>query len=420
LGNIIVIDWLISTLYVLGPIICVLLMHFVTLPEGSIPAHTLSNMQLWASSISTMLWTVLSVYIAPHHMMACAGLSRLLILVIPCFQSYPVAVAATLGFVSAADTLFVYFNFMGRSVMEISSLALRIGIVMAMHRASHLFAPALAQTPNGVQVAVIVLSVLTSVLIPLAILRAPMCYREFRLPNLIPQLQRLIKVKVLLCLGFSSVVQGLSYAPASVITDWRQLSRETYMEYEFMCFSCAIVGPIFFAVVLRYLPNSAMIFVKAFACFSFPCVLMKATPAVDNINALLNIQTIALHLGGTVALLMDSVSFLATVMAIQGTAGSRWIFVAYTAAVTTLKGMTQAISWYWLGLVDGTVDWNLPGAVQSTEDANAILTAAVVPSIIAFMASIAAFVFYDRENSAILWTHRMSKLVSEVSRSKLA
>jgi hypothetical protein len=418
-GNIIVIDWLISTLYVFGPIVCASFMYFVTLPdEARVSAQILSNRQLWASSISTMCWTVASVYIAPHRMMACAGFSRLLILVIPLFQNYSTAVAVALGFVSSADTVFVYFNFMGRSVMEISSLALRIGMVMAVHRANQWLAWGLGQSPDGVRVTAVVLSAIMSVLIPLAILRAPMCYREFRLPNLIPQFRRLIRVKVLLCLGLSSVVQGFSYAPANIITVWRELSRETYVEYEFVCFCCALVGPICFCVVLRHLPNSAMILVKAFACFSFPCALMKQIPTVDNIHTLLNVKTIALDFGAIVALVMESVSFLATVMAVQGTAGSRWIFVAYTAVVSTLTGMAQALSWNLLGVINGDLDWNLPGAVQSTENANAILTAAIWPSIVAFLAGIAAFFYYDKENSTILWTRRMSKLVREVERSR--
>jgi len=403
-----IVDWIISAAYITGPLVVTSLMYLVTLdmPRES-ATHNFAVTHLLAEALFVIIWTWAATRVRPNLLMAGACFSRLGILAVAPFAQLPSVVAITLGAISANDVLFIYFNFMAASTGDISKVSVRIGFLIAMHSAFKWLGIPMGASSGKMRAMCAATAAMSCLVFPLFLLKAPACYRDFRLPNFRPQVRSLLKVRVLLCMIVSNLAQGLTHTSSMVFMIWRASNPEEYIDFQVSVVVGAFVGPLMLAIVLQTLPNAATNIVKAFACFSFPAVFMRARPMANTHGAFIAVG--ALDMFCVIAVFMDSLYNMSAAVVVQSTAGSRWRFVAYTCIVMSGSCLAQAASFWILQTATGTTNFNLLGAIQSPGLGNHVFLAAAIPSAIDLASRMLSYMYFDKENTAMLWTRRMTK-----------
>eukprot|EP00927_Polykrikos_kofoidii_P029254 TRINITY_DN25337_c0_g1_i1.p1 TRINITY_DN25337_c0_g1~~TRINITY_DN25337_c0_g1_i1.p1 ORF type:complete len:1790 (+),score=277.13 TRINITY_DN25337_c0_g1_i1:180-5372(+) len=419
LGGTPIIDWLISLIYITGPSVNAILTQLVTLHMPMEPiTHSFMFNELVSESLSVFFWTMCSMYVPPHKLMAIANLSRLVLLFLPFIVRWPQFVAWVLGFVSAGDAVFIFFNFMGQSIGDVSTLSVRIGLMLAARRASKCIFPTtdVIGVSTGLHISLAILAVCFTLATPLALLKAPSCYRDFRLPNFFPQVLALLRVRVLKLLFVSAMMNGFNHAPAAVFMLWRAAEPTDFVDIRFMVPLAVFGGPMLMALALQACPNSSVVIVKAFAFFSFPGVFLRCRPVIGNFIAFGRVHGM-LDFWSLLSVLLDSAYQMAQAVAIQSTSGSRWRFIVFTCLMMAATSASEAASLKILQAMVGARDLNVLGAFEDNELATNVFFSAMIPCLVDMICRTMAFFRFDKESSSMLWTRRMTLTVRALQNS---
>ena len=309
-----------------------------------------------AQSLSLLLWTALSRLTPPNLLMASACICRLVLLALPFMQVPPGLSAVAVGLIVPADYVFIYYSFMGNSVGDISRLAVRTGLMLALREYwTWLFLGFQFSSDLQKGLALSSSAIFFSILPALALLRAPRLYWEFRVPAL--HLSWLRKLHVLVLFGLAGIAQSLSRVSESALLVMRQTSPFELKDRQTYCMSLGLVGLVplvLFALALRQLPSYAMSLVKGVACFSMPAVLLQCWAQYE-INQAVEL-TMALDMLIFVSSILGALSTYAVAVAVLATVGSRWRFVSYTCCTGVLSNLARMASFLIFQLHSGIED----------------------------------------------------------------
>jgi len=314
----------------------------------------------------------------------------------------------------------IYFNFMGKTVGDISILASRIGLLMAVHMACQwLFMPLMTAGSALRILLVVILSVLT-IMMGYAIRLAPSSYHQFKLPNFAFQLRSLCKVRVLVLLGLSSLVRGAAYVPNATFLSWRNkdtLSLPPFADYCIFRAMAVALPPMLLAFLLKRTPSIAVIIVKAFAFFTIPCCMALQCWAMYDVKDITDLS------GSFDALIVitqsfDSLCLMSSAVVVLATVGSRWKFIVYTCVVRSLVALSRAISFHALWPTAGGSP--LETSTKPTKTAKFLFYVALISCAVELCFRVLASLFIDYEATSMWWTARQAKVVRMLGRLKLA
>jgi glycosidase/glycogen synthase len=416
IGGLLVIDWLISLLFVAGPLITASFLAFTPASFTFQPDHDVQINQVFAESIAVVLWTLAALKVAPHRLLAFAAFCRLGVLLFSVFPTCELGMAWALGAISAGDLVFIYYNFMGYSVGDVSVLTVRIGLILAVRRANTWLLQPFGTAPGSLKYLALVLSVMLCTIPPLMLLRAPACYRDFRLPNVLPQLKSLRFVRTLLLLGFASVCRGLTFAATTVFTSWKLASPASFVVYCVLISVGSLVAALIVAGMFKVFPNSAIVLVKTFACLSFPVMIMRCWPTIDASSA----EDVLADPLTMVLMVLDGLFNMTTSVAVLSVAASRWRFIVYNCVVTSLTGLAKAFSFTLLEKCVGTSDLPLSAALHPSDISMRIFLLLVGLSVLEFAARVCSMHYFDLESTSMLWTRRMTTMVRALNEKNKA
>jgi len=424
LGTALRIDWIIAAAYISGPLVAAVYVSGINAASKNSVHGYLTNAagcsEFIGESLFVLFWTAASMYISPRNMMCAAVMSRFLLFIPFLLPLGNWMFVWVLSFVAAGDCVLIYFNFMGKTVGDISILASRIGLLMAVHMACQwLFMPLMTAGSALRILLVVILSVLT-VMMGYAIRLAPSSYHQFKLPNFGFQFRSLCKVRVLVLLGLSSVVRGATYVPNATFLHWRNrdtLSLPSFTDYCIFRAMAVALPPMLLAVLLKRTPSTAVIIVKALAFFTIPCCMALQCWAMYDVKDITDLT------GSFDALIVitqsfDSLCLMSTAVVVLATVGSRWKFIVYTCVVRSLVGLSRAISCHALWPTSGGS--LLETSTKPTKTARLLFYVALISCAAELCFRVPASLFIDYEATSMWWTARQSKVVRMLGRLKLA
>jgi len=416
-GGAILIDWVLAAVYTSGPVVSVVLSSLGGYANTSERA---SGMQSVFEASFILLWAFASRVVKPNKLMI-VGLGVRLLAIIPGMMELPVwVVAAILGFVASADPPFAYFNFMGSAVGDVAKLSVRTGLLMALRKAAESLGSTIAEEKHMRELFkdLAVPLLLVFVFAPMfVLLHAPIPYHEFRLP--VFDFRWVVRQKFLPLLFVGQMMVQFVYAIQVGVLQVRALSPYPWYLYgvltavQFVC----IIGCGIFAMGL---PTSAIILVRAFACFSLPSVVLQAFLLMEANGA----EALLTYVDGAIVwcYALDAIAAFACGAAVASTAGTRWRFATFICAESVLGNLARAASPCILNLAVG-FEWSpdsiteamLRGSSQRSLAAR-LFDAAYVPCLLEVLVMVLASAFLEREATGQLWTWRQRRLVRRAVR----
>lgn len=416
-GGAILIDWVLAAVYTSGPVVSVVLSSLG--PHST--THTRSGEMVCVfQAFFIIFWTLASRVVKPNRLMM-VGLGVRLLAIIPGMVELPVwASAAVLGFVASADPPFAYFNFMGSAVGDVAKLSVRTGLLMSLRKASESLGSTIAEDESMREVFkdLAVPLVLVFVVSPVfVLLHAPIPYHEFRLP--VFDFRWLVRQKFLPLLFIGEMMHQLVYAMTVGVLQIRALSPYPWYLYglltavQFLC--CLGCG-----VFAWGLPTSAIILVRAFACFSLPSVVLQAFLLMEANGA----EELLTYVDGAIVwcYALDAIAAFAGGAAVASTAGTRWRFATFICAESVLGNLARAASPNILNWTTGFT-WSseslseaiLRGSSQRSLAAS-LFDAAYGPCLLHVLVMVLASAYLEREATGQLWTWRQRRLVRRAVR----
>mmetsp|Transcript_92923 Transcript_92923/g.268348 ORF Transcript_92923/g.268348 Transcript_92923/m.268348 type:complete len:610 (+) Transcript_92923:2-1831(+) len=399
-----IMDWVICLCYMSGPLIPALTLANVTAEDG----EAFAVLRPLTQAVALVFWTLSACVVAPNLLMFGALLLRFVPLLLPFREHSAVLAAVIMGVVSSSDYLFLYYSFMGSSVGDVSTLAMRTGLIMAAREQWEPLFMVLEDTPHRVQVGLTVFLAIGFIVIPaIALLQAPVLYRVFSVPEISYTWVR--KLRFLKLFAGATVLEAFSQTAGTALLKLRQMEpfELTWVQgYCFLLAAVAAVTMVLFSLCLRRFPSYAVVLVKAFACCSLPAAILQcwAEAEVDRAYNL----TAALDGLIFVSTMVGALSMYAGAVAVLATVGSRWRFVSYACAVGSCTSVARAASFYLLALATGQRDVLHESHGLSVKLAQRLLLIVVPASGVALLMRVVAFFFFENEATGMLrtWRHR--------------
>jgi glycosidase/glycogen synthase len=439
--NVNLLDWIICFAYVTGPLV-----SFAFVSSGPVqqpaefensPFSSLDFLRLVAQGCGCLTWTFLGMWFKPHYLMALVIFLRLG--QFPLSYGNSTNAAIMTGVIQSGDILLLFFSFMGQAQSDISKLAVRTGLMFSLRSGFERLVEPMQGTGDTNPLAVIflcILGTLSSLFIPLILMKAPQAYRVFRIPGFCSQLVGMRRLKCPCLLGLSNVFRGLTYAPSLIFMVWRSGAPrpDTFQEYYTFTTLATWLTPALLAWLLGRYPDTAVPIVKVFSCFSFPVTALRCWPMLEAVHwqsTLLIIDFLSVA-----AVSFDIVYQMASAVTIVSTLGSRWRFSAFMCLISTLTYFTQALSYGTFFFVanqrvesamhagkDTQMTMKLEELMRPERLTTQLLIWSMLPCIPEFLCRMVAYRFFDQEFLPMVWTDRhrkMERMCTEKNTAMLA
>jgi hypothetical protein len=239
---------------------------------------------------------------------------------------------------------------------------------------------------------------------------APIPYTEFRLP--VFDLRWATRQRYLPLLFINQVISQLTYAMRLGVLEVRSLSENPWYMYGLLaavqflvCVCCGLLA--------WGMPTSAIVLVRAFACFSLPTVILQAFALMEaNGAAELMGEYVDKILVWCYAL--DALASFATGASVATTAGTRWRFVSFICAQGVVGNLARAASTVLLNMASGgtwSPDEEFASGATERVLARRIFDWAYVPCLLQVIVMVVASAYLEREATGQLWTWRQRRLV---------
>lgn len=312
---------------------------------------------------------------------------------------------------------------MGQSTGDISKLAVRTGLMLALRQGSMWMFLPLQDPTNLFAAGVGTIGVVSCCVIPLLMCYAPKAYQDFKLPNICPQVASLPKIRCPLLIGASNVLRGLTYAPSLVFMVWRAGAPrpDTFQAYISLTVLATMLTPALLAILMRQLPKTAVTIVKVFSCFSFPVIAFRCWPMLEVAHA--SNMVLFIDAMSVVSVVLDILYQMASSVTLVSTLGSRWRFAVFMCIMTSLTSLTQAISYCSLFFVPSesvedrlradefsVMDMKLEELMHPEHLTTNLMVWSMLPCIPEMFCRVLAFRYFDQEFLPMLWTSRNQKM----------
>lgn len=403
-------DWTICLCYMSGPLVAAL--PIIQYSEVALCYFVVDPV---TQAVSLVVWTALARHFSPNKLMACACLSRLVLLALPLISAGPWTCAAAVGLIVPSDYLFIYYSFMGSSVGDIAKIAVRTGLVLAIHEEWEWVFKGASVGEHAQETIALSAAILFSLLPALALWKAPKLYREFRIPSF--EFSWILKLRFLQFLGLGCLIQSLAFVSQSAVPVLRQ-TYPYHLEHRqmyFIALGLATLVPIaILALVLQRSYSYAMVIVKGLACFSLPAVVLRVWAHYE-INHAASL-TMGLDVLIFVSTSLGALSVFAVAVSVLATVGSRWRFVSYTALFGVLSNVGRVLSFFMVWWKTGHAD-PLNSSYRPQQLAWELLVVTVPPCFVATAFRIASFCYFDKEATSMLRTS-LNRRLEWLTRSK--
>jgi hypothetical protein len=331
--------------------------------------------------------------------------------------------AVFVGFIQSGDIVLVFYAFMGQSTGDISKLAVRTGLMLALRQGSMwLFLP-LQDTTTIFAASIGFMGVVSCVIFPLLILKAPASYKDFKLPDICNQVVSLPKLRCPLLIGLSNALRGLTYAPSLVFIVWRAGAPrpDTFQAYITITMLATLLTPALLAILMIQLPKTAVTIVKVFSCFSFPVIAFRCWPMLEVAHA--SEMVLFIDAMSVVSVVLDILYQMASSVTLVSTLGSRWRFAVFMVIMTSMTSLTEAMSYGSLFFVPSesvedrlradrfsVMDMKLEELMHPEHLTTNLLMWSMVPCLPEMICRVLAFRYFDQEFLPMLWTTRNQKM----------
>jgi len=407
--------------------------HYLTAPllqalcVSQLPSPELNKwpavLEVLVQPFAIVFWTKVSMSLQPNRLLAYSLLLRVPLLFLSVVAGMlglreeglllRLALFCCLGFLAGSDQLFVYYNFMGAAVGDISKLALRMGTCNGILVATSSFGQAaIGYAVENVPVITSTgatplsfLGLLFDVLLALVYICAPAPYREFRLPDW--DLEVMWKHRRTLTFLAMNLVFGAvtdtSISGAAVVVwrsalppfkDHRFLGFDPAMAYAWLVPALMGSAVVAWSLLLHRLPNHAFAMVKAGAFLLAPPALMRCALVLAVKNEVS--FTVAVDSLFLLSLLLDAVQSTCAYVAVLSVVGSRWRFVSFLTVTLFFRGLLAAFVHLVLAVAFGIE------GMQSGAFAERWMPAIVAVALLQWLLSVGGFFTYDRESQALL------------------
>lgn len=409
-----IIDWLVSFAFISGPLVSAVFMGEVYAgnPLKEVTNYSYGCAMPVAEFFGVLAWTFAAMHIPPRRLMAAVVLSRFLLAVPSIIEVSPLVGGLSLGAITAGDMVFIYFNFMGKSVGDISRLATRMGFLIGLQKSCKFLFMPLTECIWGVRVAMAFLVAVLCLAVSLVLMKAPASYSNFCLPNFRAKLRDIRRIRVLMLLGLATIMRGLTYVPEMTFIVWHEKNPSFWRplkDYYLLDALVAALLPVLLALVLNSVPNVGVMIVKAVACLSLPCNIVICCLAMVDAK---NVTDLSVSFDMIIVLskAIESFFVMASAVVVLATVGSRWRFAVYTCVVTALTALVRGVSFWILWPPTGEAS-PLEAAKSPKVLANQFFLASAVVCFAEFICRAFAFLFFDTEATSMWWTARQSKIV---------
>eukprot|EP00428_Durinskia_dybowskii_P011071 CAMPEP_0170222166 /NCGR_PEP_ID=MMETSP0116_2-20130129/10775_1 /TAXON_ID=400756 /ORGANISM="Durinskia baltica, Strain CSIRO CS-38" /LENGTH=2201 /DNA_ID=CAMNT_0010472853 /DNA_START=123 /DNA_END=6728 /DNA_ORIENTATION=- len=402
-----IVDWVICVCYVSGPLIPALTLAGVAKED----AECFAVLRPVVQAFMLVFWTFSALLVRPNTLMAVALMARAVPLVLPFVEHSASLAAITLGVVGSSDCLFLYYSFMGSSVGDVATLAMRTGLIMALRDQWEPLLMVLEDTPRRMQLWVTAVLGVWFVLLPaLVLLNACSLYRVFSVPEISFKWVR--KLRFLKLFAAATVFEAFSQNSQTALLKLREMEPFELPYARSYCFElagAAAITMVLFSLVLRRFPSYAVVLVKAFACCTLPATVLQCWAEVEIDRA----YRLSLGLDVLIFLstMVGALSLYAGAVAVLATVGSRWRLVSYACAVGFCTSLSRAASYYVLAFVTQEPDLLHNPRGLPTHLARRLMYIVVTSSGSALLLRLAAFWFFENEATGILQTWGHKKLV---------
>jgi len=381
---------------------------------------------------AVVFWVKLSMWVQPSRIMAVAVILRIPLLFVPTLAMTSSASLDTvegrailfmlLGFLSGADQIFVFYNFMGAAVGDVSKLALRMGacngILMAVSFMGQAAFTVITLDPTHQEHSfpISVLGAFIDAVLALLYICAPAPYREFRFPewDLKAMWEHRKTLRYLgLSLAFGALTDSAVSGAAAVT--WRKdlkpfkdqglfgiwlLPSTTYVFILPMLLATAVL---FWSYFLYRIPNNVQVMVKASAFLLVPPALLRSLLILgvgDDVTHIAVIDWLLL-----LSFVLDMLRSTCVFIAVLAVVGSRWRFVSFVTVTLFVQGLLSFL----LELVQTSVVTGHDD-MTSSEFAHSFMPVIAVLAALQWVLSFRGFFWYDRESLA-LYTNAKKQLV---------
>jgi len=405
------IDWIIAWAYATGPI-----MTSLFLSQCCVTAFPI--IEPLVQTVAVLVWTWAARHIRkPNRLLVVVLFSRLTCILPAIFGAPAWTGGVLLGISTAGDSLFIYFNFMGKQRGDISRLGGRTGFLVVLRKTCEWLYFAFTELKGDNLFTARVVAVIFFVLIPgVCVWFAPQAYKRFTLPTAQKQFMMGLRwdgrCRVLLYLGLANVVKNLYFiAERPGFLEWRM--REKYPPEAvwiygvYIGLSSALVITLFANLFDRF-ADYTMTWLKAFAFFSL-CPAFIRIWGMRYLKPNTSIEAVYSDIVSLASLTLESVQLLATTMAFVATVGSRWRLTVFTCVTTAASGLARAFStWIYMWSTGDSE----PLRVEKEPDtiARECFMIALVPCILECIFRIMGIFYFDMEATAMLWTRRQQKI----------
>jgi glycogen synthase len=374
---------------------------------------------------AVVFWVKLSMWVQPSRIMALAVVLRIPFLFVPAFtmtssDSLDTVGGRTvlfllLGFLAGADQIFVFYNFMGAAVGDISKLALRMGacngILIAISFMGQAAFSVITIDPNHREHAypISVLGAFLNAFLALLYGCAPAAYREFRFPEwdlwaMWEHRRTLRFLGVGLALG---AITDSSVSGAAAVT-WRKdllpfrdqglfgfwlLPSIIYVLILPMLLATAVL---FWSYFLYRIPNNSQMMVKAGAFLLVPPALLRSLLILGVGNDVSQIAAIDCLL--LLSFILDMFRSTCVYVAILAVVGSRWRFVSFVTVTLFVQGLLSFLPELTQTAMTGHED------MSSGEYARTFMPVIAILAVLQWGLSFRGFFWYDQESQALFTT----------------
>jgi len=373
---------------------------------------------------AVVFWVKLSMWVQPSRVMALAVVLRIPLLFVPAFAMSSSTSLNTvtgrailfmlLAFLAGADQIFVFYNFMGAAIGDISKLALRMGacngvLIAVSFMGQAAFTVLTAFDPSHQQHAfpISVLGAVFDGFLALLYSCAPAAYREFRFPEwdlraMWDHRKTLRFLGVSLALG---AVTDSSVSGTAALT-WRK-DLPPFREqglfgfwllpsiiYMFILPFLLATAVLFWSYFLYRIPNNAQNMVKAGAFLLVPPALLRSLLILfvgDDISHIAVIDWLLLF-----SFVLDMLRSTCVYIAVLAVVGSRWRFISFVTVTLFVQG---AFSFLLTLIETAMVTGN--ETMTSAQYARIFMPLMAILAVLQWGLSFRGFFWYDRESQSL-------------------